>query len=120
MGGRQRFLAPELLSGIEEKFRTSKASDVFSEALVFLSAWTGKVPFPDIRSELSVATALRKGQQPARPDQTQQKLPLDVGTMERFWDLAEEMWRYDPSQRPSAQEVESRTEALLQQFVLVE
>lgn len=112
VGGRQRFLAPELLSGTEEKFRTSKASDVFSEALVLLSAWTGQVPFSDMRAELAAANALRKGQRPNHPDLTQDKAPLDVETMQRFWDLVDEMWCQNPSQRPSAQDVERRTEAL--------
>lgn len=118
VGGRQRFLAPELLAGVEEKFRTSKATDVFSEALVLLSAWTGQVPFPEIRSELAAATALREGQRPGRPDQTQEKLPLDVETMQKFWNIVEKMWEHDPSQRPSAEAVALRAEAVFKSFML--
>lgn len=117
-GGHQRFLAPELLSGVDEKFRTTRETDMYSEALVLASAWTGKVPFPDMRTELAAATALREGKRPVRPDQTEEKLPLDVETMERFRDLVEEMWDHDPSRRPSAQDVEKRTEALLQRVML--
>lgn len=117
--GRQRFLAPELLAiaDTDTKFRTSEATDVFSEALVLLSAWTGKLPFPDMGQDLA-SNALRKKQRPVRPNHRNEMFPLDTKPMRRLWDLVEEMWRHDPSQRPRAHDVERRTEALLQQFIL--
>lgn len=117
-GGRQRFMAPELLAGVDEKFRTSKATDVYSEALILVTAWTGKVPLAEIRNELAVAAHLRDGQRPTRSLRIQQKSPLDLETAGKFWDYMEIMWAQDPAQRPSAQEVESRLETLFEQFVL--
>lgn len=116
-GGRQRFLAPELLAGIDEKFRTSEATDVYSEAAVLASLWTGKVPFSEIANERAVTAALRSGKRPIRPAPSQDKSPLDVETMEKFWDIVEEMWATDPIKRPSARDVELRSKALFQQFL---
>ena len=59
-------MAPELLDG-PEKFRTSPTSDVFSLSMIFWNAWTRKLPFSEITSELGAGAAIRKGKRPNRP-----------------------------------------------------
>lgn len=111
-GGRMRFLAPELLDG-PEYFQTSKESDVYSLSLVFLSTWARKPPFAEHPNERAAGAAVRRGERPQRPpDDILKEIACDDVTIDLFWSLLGEMWAHDPSDRPSAHEVESKLDAL--------
>lgn len=111
-GGRARFLAPELLDGPEE-FRTSKASDVYSLALVLYSACAHSAPFTEYPNERAAGAAARSRIRPARPsNDVSGGLIYDVRLRDLFWGVLEEMWAHDASERPSAQDVETRLDAL--------
>lgn len=118
VGGRARFLAPELLDGTEE-FRTSEASDVYSLSMVILSAWAHERPFVDYPTEKAAGAAARRGQRPLKPLKHVLKgVPLNPATMELLWRLLEEMWAQDPRKRPSVQVVEASVDALFGGFPL--
>ncbi|KAF8296969.1 kinase-like protein [Clavulina sp. PMI_390] len=108
-GGRIRFLAPELSSSLEEKFRTTPESDVFSLAMTLLNIWTGDMPFAEIRSEWQVAAKVAKGERPSQPTVTLLTREADIV----FWELMQQMWAKKPNKRPTSNSVVSRLERVL-------
>ncbi|KAF8312093.1 kinase-like protein [Clavulina sp. PMI_390] len=101
-GGRFRFLAPELSAGRTESFRTSRESDIFALAMTFLTAWTRKPPFSDMRNEKKVASCIQKGQRPKRSPSASPILLPDPDT---FWAFLDKLWAQEASARPSASAV---------------
>jgi len=108
VGGRVRFLAPELLAG-PERFRTSVPSDIFSLSMIFFSTWAHAVPFAKITNEHAVEKHIRTGQRPTRPT-THVRLHPEVE--ENLWQLIENMWAPDPSVRPPTDNMQRRLEAI--------
>ncbi|KAF8307628.1 kinase-like protein, partial [Clavulina sp. PMI_390] len=100
--GRLRFLAPELSTGWTQRFRTSFASDIFSLAMTFLNAWSGRIPFPELRNDLKVASNLRKGLRPSIPTSG---VALAPELKQTLWALLNEMWTQNPANRPSSSDV---------------
>lgn len=113
-GGRTRFLAPELLAGTTDRFRTTQFSDVFSLSMTFLNIWTRQHPFVEIRKEQKVAASLRRGQRPMRPTGAIELTPY---VEERFWRLLVEMWAHEPQTRPSSERVRDALETFLRVYV---
>lgn len=96
-------------------FKTSEASDIYSLALVLFSAWSHNAPFVEYPSEYAAGAAARRGLRPTRPldsDQVLEEAPFKFMTMQRFWELLEEMWAHAISGRPHALYVEARMNAL--------
>ncbi|KAF8290280.1 kinase-like protein, partial [Clavulina sp. PMI_390] len=106
-GGRIRFLAPELSSGFEEQFRTSKASDIFGLAMTLFNTWTSKTPFSEVINEQKVLSNFIKGERPERPASAV-ALGSDVNTI--LWNLLVDMWAQRPEQRPPIDTVLTRLE----------
>ncbi|KAF8324082.1 kinase-like protein, partial [Clavulina sp. PMI_390] len=101
-GGRARFLAPELSAGWTERFRTSRESDVFALAMTFLTAWTAKPPFSEVKNEKKAASYIQKGRRPKRCQSAGGFLRPNTAT---FWTFLEGMWAQEPSARLSAEAV---------------
>ncbi|KAF8318085.1 kinase-like protein, partial [Clavulina sp. PMI_390] len=104
-GGYYRYMAPELTQELEERFRTSQESDVFSLAMTFLHAWSGEKPFGGKWNEWQVAELFQKRERPPRPP-----FEVDLADPEEaaLWNLIVEMWAHEPRRRPSAATVVKR------------
>ncbi|KAF8311191.1 kinase-like protein, partial [Clavulina sp. PMI_390] len=92
-GGRLRFLAPELLP---RRFRTTRESDIFALAMTFFSAWTGKSPFAEVKSDKRVRAKLKAGERPRFPNIVVSLSPMGH---EHFKQLIGDMWEEDPTNR---------------------
>lgn len=102
-------------------FKTSEASDIYSLALVLFSAWSHNTPFAEYPVEYAAAAAARRGLRPTRPSESDHVLkeaPFKFMTMQRFWELLQEMWAHDASRRPRALFVEARMNALFGPLVI--
>ncbi|KAF8301078.1 kinase-like protein, partial [Clavulina sp. PMI_390] len=108
-GGRARFLAPELSDGRADRFCSTQESDVFSLAMTFLNAWSGKPPFPEVENGHKVILMLGQGKRPLRPTSS---VPLDPGSEGDLWGLLAEMWAHTATNRPSSAQILKRLERL--------
>lgn len=86
-GGRLRFVAPEILKGIQ---RVNEASDVYSLAMTIYALGTGKRPFHDIFADYAASRAAEDGKRPSRtylpvPDDSLSDTPPDSPT-DSEWD----------------------------------
>ncbi|CUA68332.1 Vegetative incompatibility protein HET-E-1 [Podospora anserina] [Rhizoctonia solani] len=94
--GSLRWAAPEIL--LEEVRTRTTESDVYALGMTMLEIFTGEVPYPDCRTEISVIRKVERGTLPARP---MEKLPAGQrGDM--MWQLLLHCWSRDASKRPSA------------------
>ncbi|KAF8319725.1 kinase-like protein, partial [Clavulina sp. PMI_390] len=108
-GGNLRFMAPEFTSSTDEQFRTTREGDIFSLSMMFLSAWTGKLPFSEFSNPKAAAARLRRLERPSIPNNA---VALTPDVKQGFWDLLSKMWSQDPSDRPSIDVVVARLEEL--------
>ncbi|KAF8312669.1 kinase-like protein, partial [Clavulina sp. PMI_390] len=108
--GKIRFLAPELSSSVQNRFRRSPESDIFSFAMILFSMWSGEKPFAMIHREWEVAASLAKGRRPNRP--VASVLPPKISRA--LWKLLLSMWAQDPNERPSISDVLSSLEHTFQ------
>jgi len=111
-GGRLRFLAPELSTGADEKFRTTPSSDIFSFSLTILNTWTGEAPFPK-HNDWWAAAAIQENRRPSRPTIN---IGLPLETEQELWLLLVDMWAHDASSRPLTEDVHRRLEGSLGPF----
>src|ERR1700733_9280834 len=95
-GGRQRFVAPEISSGLED--RVNEKSDIYSLALTIYALGTLSLPFGDIRE----AAACKAAQEGARPQKCDSLGGLTTEETTYLWLLLERMWNHDPQHRPTA------------------
>jgi serine/threonine protein kinase len=109
-GGKYRFLAPELFSGIDQKFRTSCASDCYAFAMTILEMATLQRPFAEFDNEMSASRAAERGQRPRRPEDMGD-LPKEAA--DALWALLGKMWAHDPEERPGLDIAETRLEGIL-------
>ncbi|KAF8317421.1 kinase-like protein [Clavulina sp. PMI_390] len=110
-GGRIRFLAPELLNGQTDRFCSCPESDIFGLAMTYLNAWTGQVPFAEIKNELRVASVINRGERPIEPALA---VTLDPMIKTDFWTLLVDMWAHEPARRPSSIQVLERVEHIFE------
>ncbi|CAE6502833.1 unnamed protein product [Rhizoctonia solani] len=93
-----RWAAPELL--LEEATK-SKPADVYALGMTMLEIFTGNVPYPECRHNISVLNKVLNGVLPIRPiDQ--------INNDERgnkIWKLMLSCWDRDPDARPTASQV---------------
>jgi serine/threonine protein kinase len=111
-GGRLRFLAPEL-SGGQESFRTTTASDVYSLAMTFFNLSTLCLPLEEHYNEWAAADAARQGQRPQMVDTPR----FLAGYFSMLWDLMMMMWEHDQSARPTAATVTQRLQEILRPLI---
>ncbi|KAF8305017.1 kinase-like protein [Clavulina sp. PMI_390] len=103
--GMLRFLAPELSDALEGSFRTSRASDIFSLAMMFLNIWSGRKPYFEVPNTNKVAANFRKGK---RPEEPTKGVSITPQLKRHLWDLINEMWDQQPNKRPSSNSVVAR------------
>lgn len=113
-GGKYRFLAPELYSGMDQKFRTSRASDCYAFGMTILEMATLQRPFAEFDNEMSASRAAERGQRPRRPEDMGD-LPCEAA--DALWALLVKMWAHDPEERPGLDVVETRLESVLSMLV---
>ncbi|KAF8307519.1 kinase-like protein [Clavulina sp. PMI_390] len=97
-GGHRRYIAPELASSPDDRFRTSKASDIYSLGLTFYSLVTLNIPFQDYW-DFDAMSRIRQGERPPRP--TASSLSASPNVEALLWNLIEDMWAHNPASRPS-------------------
>jgi len=88
-----RWAAPEILN---KQRPVSRKSDVYSFAMVFTEAFTGKAPFYGVVLT-TVALGVLAGKRPPRP--AHRDLTDDL------WEMVERCWNEDPQHRPEISEV---------------
>ncbi|KAF9789504.1 kinase-like domain-containing protein, partial [Thelephora terrestris] len=88
-----RWTAPEIFRG---EATANKKSDIFSFGMVAFEAFSGTVPFPEIRSP-AVPVAIMKGNRPNRP--------VHPGLTEPLWRLVQECWKDTAGDRPEIADV---------------
>ena len=115
-GGRTRFMAPELLAGEDEKFRTSSASDIFSLSMTLLNIWTREAPFVKL-NERKAEAAIRKGLRPHKPTM---HTDLSPEMEQDLWLLLVDMWAHEPQCRPSSEDIEKRLETVFGPLLLAQ
>ncbi|KAF8290586.1 kinase-like protein, partial [Clavulina sp. PMI_390] len=108
-GGKARFVAPELYESSADLFASSQESDVFGLAMTFLNAWSGQLPFFEIKNERQVTSKLRQGLRPMEPVAA---VTLDSSLKIGFWQLLEGMWAHNVSKRPSSNKVLDQLESI--------
>jgi len=93
-GGRQRFIAPEISSGLEARIK----SDVYSLAMTIYALGTMSLPFGHIDRDLAVYRAVQEGERPPPCDSLG---GLAAEETVHLWSLIERMWKQDPDCRPT-------------------
>lgn len=103
MAGSIRWLAPELLkAGLKPKYTVQ--SDVFSLGIVLWEIAHGKAPYADVLSNDMVVHAVSQGEREEISDET----PVE------YAQLIRECWDDNPANRPTAQDVATRLERMLE------
>ncbi|KNZ73267.1 putative serine/threonine-protein kinase [Termitomyces sp. J132] len=97
-GGTIRWQAPELLRDVD-KIHNSKESDVFAWASICYEAFTGRLPFYEIKHLMTLMAALLNGKTPTRP-RIDDPAWSEHGLNDRIWDLMEDCWKSGPLERP--------------------
>ncbi|KAG2361620.1 kinase-like domain-containing protein [Suillus spraguei] len=99
--GNMRWMAPELLVEREDgsQARPSEQSDVYSFGGVMLQVLTNKVPYYHLTNDAAIVLCIAKSQNPSRA-----RYPEFA---ERYWELIEQCWSPDPSDRPSTEGVDT-------------
>ena len=95
-GGRQRFIAPEISSGLEA--RINEKSDVYSLAMTIYALGTMSLPFGHIERDLAVYRAVQEGERPQPCDSLG---GLAAEETAHLWSVMERMWKQDPDCRPT-------------------
>jgi len=113
-GGKYRFIAPELYSGANQEFRTSRASDCYAFSMTILEMATLDRPFTEFDNEMSASRAAERGQRPHRPEDMGD-LPSEAANA--LWALLGDMWAHNPEERPGLDIVETRLESVLSMLV---
>lgn len=95
-GGCTRSAAPELA---QISSSPTFASDVFAYAFLAIEIYTGQVPFPQ-HTDVRVSTLVQRGKRPPRPPSMLE---------EHIWELIQQSWSPEPTNRPSFTDVVSQT-----------
>ncbi|KAF8307515.1 kinase-like protein [Clavulina sp. PMI_390] len=106
-GGHRRYAAPELINSPDDRFRTSKASDIYSLGMTFYSLVTLDLPFRDYW-DYDAMSRILQGERPPRPVAMSLSAFPDIEAL--LWDMIEHMWAPKPPSRPSAAAVLERCE----------
>lgn len=97
-----RWSAPEIIEARNDNSRPTKASDVYSFAMVVIEIFTGNVPFPDL-PDIPVHLAIMKGKRPSKPANASK-----LGLSSSAWKVVEECWNKKQDRRPHMRDVAFR------------
>ncbi|KIJ09448.1 hypothetical protein PAXINDRAFT_87411, partial [Paxillus involutus ATCC 200175] len=92
MPGAIRWVAPELLEGLEPSPKPSVKSDIYSYGCVMLHTLSGKAPYSEIR-DVHIPYKKINGILPQRP--------TDLSIEDDHWDLIEDCLDATPGNRPT-------------------
>ncbi|KNZ75259.1 Serine/threonine-protein kinase A-Raf [Termitomyces sp. J132] len=111
-GGTTRWQAPELHETEDkvDKIYNTKESDIFAWANVCYEIFTGRLPFYEVTRESTVLIKVLRGDIPTHPQQDDPAW-LEHGLNERIWDLMENCWKFQPSERPKMATIITRINA---------
>ncbi|KAF8597036.1 kinase-like protein, partial [Ceratobasidium sp. AG-I] len=97
-----RWMAPELLAEREEgSADRSMPADVYALGMIQQEVVTGKVPYPEMRSDAGVIMRVIQGKYPQRP------VEISSSTQhgDARWEMLLSCWKTNANSRPTAQEV---------------
>ncbi|KAG6809021.1 hypothetical protein H0H92_001932 [Tricholoma furcatifolium] len=103
-GGTTRWQAPEILAVDTGIAHNTRESDVFAWACVCYEIFTGHVPYFESLKELGVMTKILDGVTPTRPNDSDAAWTV-YGLNTNIWDLMQNCWKYQPSERLNMTEV---------------
>jgi len=97
--GTPRFMAPELISLVEDEdeviTRVTKKTDVWAFGMTVIEILTESKPFPRIMTDVNVSVFVARGGRPNRQDCLQIK--------DEIWVMLKRCWDAEPSRRPEMQ-----------------
>ncbi|KAJ7587517.1 kinase-like domain-containing protein [Mycena floridula] len=104
-GGTMPWQAPETLR-YPNPTRNTRQSDMYAFACVCCEVFTGKPPFCETENlrELLIRNMVLDGQRPKRPASSELTNAL--------WDCILDCWKHDPDERPTAEEMIQRLNAM--------
>lgn len=107
-GGKDRFLAPELLRG-KKKFETTTQTDIFALAMTIYDMWTLDIPRSSHCNDLTPRLNCSQGKRPPKP-----KNPYGLSRLaaDRLWNLLTKMWHQDLAVRPEPKDFQRELEAI--------
>lgn len=112
--GSYRYLAPELVVALSTapgtKFRTSPASDCYAFGMTLLALVTLQHPFSEYGYDFQALGAAEQGIWPARPDNLG---GLPPSASDARWALLNQMWSFNPDDRPSLDMVGTTLEGII-------
>lgn len=82
----------------------TKESDIWSLGMLVLEAFTGRLPYAHLLTDIDVATAILRGERPRKP------ITVDVvnyGFDDELWKLLSECWDRSPGRRPKLSRIVS-------------
>jgi len=106
-GGSTRYMAPELMQGDQPK---TNLSDTYAYAMLMIEVFSGSPPFPTLRYDATLVTAVISGQRPPCPFDLAGE---EKDRNERLWRLMQVCWHTKPQYRP----VMSDVHGLMQEIV---
>ncbi|KAF8594757.1 kinase-like protein, partial [Ceratobasidium sp. AG-I] len=91
-GGTYRWMAPELA---QDETSRSKEADIYALGMTMLQLFTGKIPFPEIRSDMTIISeVMMGGRKPECPTGLIQTL-----RDQHLWNIFASCWVRDPANR---------------------
>ncbi|KZO99044.1 kinase-like protein [Calocera viscosa TUFC12733] len=106
-----RWMAPERLYperyGMTLQTSNTPAVDIYSFGMVIYEIYTGQKPFYRVQNDLRIPGLIFAGARPPYPDQEAARM----GLREEVWDMAEDCWREERENRPTAKELVERVVA---------
>ncbi|KAG8777304.1 hypothetical protein FRC12_000438 [Ceratobasidium sp. 428] len=93
-----RWAAPEILRG---ESTVSMVADVYAFGMVILEVFTGKVPYNNLKHEVSVVSIIMRNEIPQRP---LEQIPSNDSQADMLWALMKSCWRRESGERPTAEQ----------------
>ncbi|EUC67639.1 tyrosine kinase domain protein [Rhizoctonia solani AG-3 Rhs1AP] len=109
-----RWAAPELLDE-SSNCKPSKSADVYALGMTMLEVITGKPPY-DGKRDFVVLMLVSTNKHPERPFKC---IPSESRDGDKFWQLLERCWTFNPEQRPSAAAVTADMKSITRQGLKV-
>ncbi|KAG8912205.1 hypothetical protein FRC02_006110 [Tulasnella sp. 418] len=104
VSGTHRWMAPELM--LQERSRPTTTADIYSMTLLVLEIYTGKIPFAHL-DNMPFFLAIVAQKSPERSHYSPFNPP------EEIWQIWEAGWSFEPSQRPTAEDLKHMFEVAL-------
>ncbi|KZO99074.1 kinase-like protein [Calocera viscosa TUFC12733] len=114
--GNARWMAPERLApdiyGMTHITSFTPATDVYSFGMVIYEIFTDQIPFCETRNHFSIPAKVLAGDRPLHPGSW---TATEKGLSDTMWGIAQDCWKENWKERPRAEELVRRLEAIVAQ-----